>query len=126
MLKVAKTKIDSIVKIYQTQKNKETTDDTKVLDTKLKDPKLTDSDKETFKKLRQKQKDEQKVHKWKDYHNAVVKELTSGYQIKRDDADSEKGAIVEGLVIEDPSVLSRSQIKAMSAKIVDEMSKRDD
>lgn len=125
MLKEAKAKIDSIVKIYQTEQNKETSNDTKVLDAKMKDPKLKDSEKELFKKLKQKQKDDQKVHKWKDYHNAIVKELTSGYQAKGGDNDEDKG-IVEGLVVEDPSVLSRSQIKAMSAKIVDEMSKRDD
>lgn len=125
MLKEAKTKIDSIVKTYQTEKNKETTEDTKILDTKLKDPKLNEEEKEIIKKLRQKQKDEGRVHKWKDYHHAIVKQLNSGYQAK-EDVDQDKGAIVEGLVMEDPCVLSRQQIKSMSAKIVDEMSKRDD
>ncbi|XP_063709078.1 cytadherence high molecular weight protein 2 [Culicoides brevitarsis] len=124
LLKVAKSKIDTIVKIYQTELNKENAEDTKILEAKLRDPKLTEKDKETIKKLRQKQKDDQKTPKWKDYHHAIVKELNSGYQAKGGDIDSVKGEV--GLVIEDPSVLTRSQIKAMSAKIVDEMSKRDD
>lgn len=96
------------------------------MESKLKDPKLKDEEKEIIKKLRQKQKDDENVHKWKDYHHAIVKELNSGYQAKGEDENDDSEAIVEGLVLEDPSVLSRLQIKAISAKIVDEMSKRED
>lgn len=39
-------------------------------------------DKEGIEKLRNKQKAEEDVHKWKSYHHAIVKELTSGYQAK--------------------------------------------
>lgn len=126
LLRAAKTKIDSVVKIYETGLKKEIADDTKILDIKLNNHKITEKQKGFIKHLKQKQKDEERTHKWKDYHHAIVKELSFRYQTKGNGVNENKETTVEGFVIEDPSVLSRFQIKTMSAKIVEEMSKRDD
>lgn len=65
---------------------------------------------------------EEEILQWKDHHNAIYESMTAGYKT----VSEEETCINEGFRREDPTIPTRNQIKEMSAKIVEKMSKRED
>lgn len=90
LLKSAKAKVEILVKKYNTEASKEKSINEKKLQSKKVTKEKTELDQQTLEKLRVKMEKENEVNKWKDYHKAIVKELTSGFVGKDTDEADDK------------------------------------
>lgn len=79
-----------LVKKYTAELAKEKAMNDKKLAAKKITKEKTELDQQTLDKLREKMEKEDEVGKWKDYHKAIVKELTSGFTGTNEEDDAER------------------------------------
>lgn len=86
-MKSAKSKIEIIVRKYESEIQKENGEEEKYWQGKMKDT-TNEEENRLMKVLKEKVKKDESIHKWKDYHQSMYDSMNFGYKIMSEEDTS--------------------------------------